>query len=70
MQRVVGEVFLWQREAVVELLRDALGVVAEVEPPAELVEATFAQACGLLAQKNVQLEQVAMAVPTMTVPRG
>lgn len=49
------------REQIVGYLDDAVGIVAEVEPPAELREAAFTQAVALLAAKQIVFEQVAPA---------
>jgi hypothetical protein len=70
MQRIASEVRLWKEDDVRDVLLAALALVDEVAAPPELREQVFIQACGLLAQKNVQLEQMAMGVPAMHVPRG
>ena len=63
MLRVKHEVRLWTADAVRELLREALAIVADLEPEPELREAVLTNACGLLAQKQVEFEQVAVGVP-------
>ena len=68
MLRVAGEVRLWKKADVLAVVNQALEVVEEAAPPAELREAAFVQALGLLAQKNVQLEQIGITPPTMQVP--
>jgi hypothetical protein len=57
-------------EQVEQYIRDALGLVAKIHPPADLREAAFAQACALLSGKQIVYEQVAPALPNLAIPRG
>ena len=70
MLRISSELRLWKRPAVVEVLREALAVADEVDPPEGLREAVFTQAVGLLAQRQVEIEQVGLGVPNMAIPRS
>lgn len=60
MLRIKGELRLWQPEAVESVLRDALALVERIDPPTELREAVFTSGAGLLAQKQAEIEQVAI----------
>lgn len=70
MLRIASEVRLWKPLDVSDLLADAAKLVDGLELPDELRVEAFRQACSMLGQKNVQLEQVAIGAPTMAVPRG
>lgn len=60
MLRIKGEIRLWQPEAVESVLRDALELVERIDPPTDLRQAVFTAGAGLLAQKQVDIEQVAI----------
>ena len=56
-------------ESAERIVRDALTVLENVDPPDDLREQTYTAALNLLAQ--VHLEQTAPAVlPSMMIPRG
>ena len=49
-------------------LRDALEIVAELDPPADLAPIVLTKAVDLLAAKQVVMEPI--AVGGMTIPQG
>jgi hypothetical protein len=57
----------YDREQVVEHLREALAIVAELEPDDDLRVPTFANAVQMLSQKQVIFEQLAPA--GLSLPR-
>ena len=53
-----------------EYLREALTIVDELDPPADLRPLVFDKACNLVSAKNIAVEQVSAGIPTMAIPRG
>lgn len=70
MLRVTSELRLWKRDQAEEVIREALAVVVTIEPPDDLREAVFTQACGMLAQRQVELEKVEVQMGGMAIPRN
>jgi hypothetical protein len=53
-----------------EYLREALAIVAELDPPADMRAACFVKAVELVASKSITVEQLTAGLGTLAVPRG
>lgn len=53
-----------------DYLREALDIVDELGPPDDLRQLAFDKAVNLVSAKNINIEQMAPAIPNMTIPRG
>lgn len=62
MLRKAAEIHYHTEEQVEGVITQALAQAARDDVPEALREAVFVQACGLLAQKHVQMEQVGIAL--------
>lgn len=57
-------------EQVREYLRDALAIVAELDPPDDLRAPVFTAAVNLGSAKTIAVEAVAPATGALAIPRG
>lgn len=70
MLRKTDELRFWTPPDVLEVLRVALELVADLEPPDDLRSAAFSEAVRLLGNKHVVMEQVQLGASAMAIPRG
>lgn len=70
MLRKASEVRLHDDAQVAEILDKAIELAMRDTVPTGMREAVFVQACGLLAQKQVEFEQVGLRANGLAVPPG
>ena len=70
MQGIRSEIRNFTDEQVAEIIAKAHALVSELGIADDLREAAFGQACGMYAQKQIVMEQIAPGLGTMAMPRG
>lgn len=70
MLRKASEVRLHDDEQVAATIDAALSIAMRETVPTGMREAVFVQAVGLIAQKQVEFEQVSLKAGGMAIPRG
>ena len=70
MLRKASEARYHDDEQVAEIIDKAIGLAMRAETPLPLAEAVFVKACGLYAQKQVEITATPIAGNGIAVPRG